>query len=115
MRSVSMSFSPAEIKAKSTRTLSSWVAVKQKISNDVHYFSRLTLKCIIQAKINIFLRRGKHKFLLNVRKAGEIRGSNLGDRLWQQRVVCSDSSSVSVSNSTATNHRMPQLTFDSRT
>ena len=26
----------------------------------------------------------------------------------------SDSSSVSVSNSTATNHRMPQLTFDSR-
>ena len=93
MRSVSMSFSPAEIKAKSTRTLSSWVAVKQKISNDVHYFSRLTLKwvilpvCIIQAKINIFLRRGKHKSLLNVRKAGEIRGSNLGDRLWQRRVV----------------------------
>ena len=58
MRSVSMSLSPAEIKAKSTRTLSSWVAVRRKIRNDVYNFLRLTLKwviilvCVIQAKSN---------------------------------------------------------------
>ena len=54
MRSVSMSLSPAEIKAKSTRTFSSWVAVKQKILN-VHYFLEMTQNSSFKFKLDTSL------------------------------------------------------------